>query len=154
MAKIVISISLCVSLFSTGCSLLLDLGDVLLADGGVDGAPADSGVDSAPADSGVDSAPADSGVDSAPSARHYWCGYAMPGFHCDNGRSHVTVVALDMTSGVAMCRVAKPMSNLESCHVIDLDGAAPTDPTQCTAASGSWRPSNNCCNFEGTLSCP
>jgi len=136
MHKIILSISLSMSVFSTGCSLFLDLGDVILADGG------------------VDSEPADGGVDSTPSTRNYWCGYAMPGFHCDNGRSHVTVVALDMASGIAMCRMAKPMPNLESCHVIDLDGAAPTDATQCTAASGSWRPSNNCCNFEGTLSCP
>ena len=30
----------------------------------------------------------------------------------------------------------------------------PTDASQCTAASGSWRPGSHCCNFEGTLSCP
>lgn len=137
MYKIVISISLLVSsLSTTGCSSLLDLGNVLLADGG------------------VDSEIADGGIDSKPSPRNYWCGYAMPGFHCDNGRSHVVLVAPDMTSGIAGCRMAKPMSSLESCHVIDLDGAAPTDATECTAAAGSWRTGNSCCNFEGTLSCP
>jgi hypothetical protein len=64
------------------------------------------------------------------------------------------VAALDMTSGIAKCRMAKPMANLEFCNVIDVDGEAPADASQCTAASGSWRPGSHCCNFEGTLSCP
>jgi hypothetical protein len=136
MYKIIISLSLFASLSSAGCSWIPDLGGVVLADGG------------------VDSELADGSVDSAPGARNYWCGYAMPGFNCDNGRSHVVLIAPDMTSGIAMCGIAKPMANLDSCHVIDLDGAAPTDAPQCAAAAGSWRPGNNCCNFKGTLSCP
>jgi hypothetical protein len=54
--------------------LLLDLGNVVLADAGADGEAADGG---------VTSEPADAGIDSMPSPRSYSCGYAMPGFHCD-----------------------------------------------------------------------
>lgn len=137
MYKIIVAMSLFVSSLSTaGCSWLLDLEGVTLADGG------------------VDSEPADSGVDSEPSPHNYQCGYAMPGFHCDNGRSHVALVAPDLTSGIAKCRMAMPMPSLEFCYVMDLSGDAPIDATECTAASGSWRPGSHCCNFEGTVSCP
>jgi hypothetical protein len=126
MNKFILSMSLLVSsLSATGCSSVLDLGDVILADAGVETGP-----------------------------RNYSCGYAMPGFNCDNGRSHVIVAVPDMTSAIAMCGTAKPMASLESCHVIDLDGEAPTDAFECKTASGSWRPGNSCCNFKGTLSCP
>lgn len=110
-----------------GCSPLLDLGEVTPVDGGTDVKAAD---------------------------RNYQCGYAMPGFDCNNGRSHALVVAPDMTSGIAMCHTVQPMPTLDFCYAIDSDGAASTDASQCAAAAGSWRPGNSCCNFKGTLSCP
>jgi hypothetical protein len=73
----------------------------------------------------------------------------------DRGR-HVEEVAEDpdMTSTIAMCGAAKPMANLESCHVIDLDGEPSSDAVERKTASGSWLPGNRCCNFKGTSSCP
>jgi hypothetical protein len=59
-----------------------------------------------------------------------------------------------MTSALAMCGTAKPVANLESCHVIDLDGEPSSDAVECKTASGSWRPGNRCYNFKGTSSCP
>lgn len=129
MPTCIVSLALLLSLSSAGCSELWeDLDGIVLVD--------------------------DASVDAQALPRNYWCGYAMPSFNCDNGRSHVQITALDMTSGIAMCSAAKPMPNLDSCHVIDLDGAAPSDESQCQAATGTWRPATSCCNFKGTLSCP
>lgn len=93
-------------------------------------------------------------VDGGPPGREYRCGYAMPGFNCNNGRSHLAVVAPDMTSAISMCHAVQPMPTLDFCYVIDDGGAGSTDADQCATASGSWRPNSTCCNFEGTLSCP
>ena len=88
------------------------------------------------------------------SSRQYVCGWAMAGYGCDNGRNHGFVTAPDMTSANSACRTIQPATYPDFCYVIDSNGAAPTDPTQCAAAGGSWRSGNNCCNFMGTLSCP
>jgi hypothetical protein len=84
----------------------------------------------------------------------YTCGYALPGFGCNNGRSSLRVNAADMTTAVTACLLAQPADRPDFCHVINAQGTAPTDQSQCTAAGGSWRPNNSCCNFLGTTSCP
>ena len=93
-------------------------------------------------------------ADAALPGRGYRCGYAMPGFACNDGRSHLSVVAPDMTSAISVCHAMQPMPAMDFCYVIDEAGAASTDANQCAAASGSWRPNSICCNFEGTSSCP
>jgi len=86
--------------------------------------------------------------------RHYTCGYALPGYNCDNGRNHAFVVAADMTSAIAACHAAQLSGYTDFCYVIDTDSGTSTDVSECMAASASWRPGNSCCNFKGTLSCP
>lgn len=86
--------------------------------------------------------------------RHYTCGYALPGYQCNNGRNHAFVVAADMTAAIAACHAAQPASYTDFCYVIDADGGTSSDTNECTAASASWRPTNSCCNFLGTTSCP
>ncbi len=98
------------------------------------------------------SCPDDCGA--CPTVRNYTCGYALPGFGCDNGRSHADVTAPDMATAIATCHAVQPPDRPDFCYVIDASGAAATDASECTAAPASWRPGNNCCNFFGTLSCP
>jgi hypothetical protein len=86
--------------------------------------------------------------------RSYTCGYAMSGYNCNNGRNHAFVTAVDMTAAIAACHAAQLSGYPDFCYVIDSSGGTSSDITQCTAASGSWRSGNNCCNFKGTLSCP
>ncbi|HEX3479666.1 MAG TPA: hypothetical protein VHT91_31800 [Kofleriaceae bacterium] len=84
----------------------------------------------------------------------YTCGYALPNFGCDNGRTHADITAPGMTTAIATCHVVQPPDRPDSCYVIDASGAAAADESDCTAASASWRSGNSCCNFFGTLSCP
>lgn len=84
----------------------------------------------------------------------YTCGYALPGFGCNNGRGHIDLHADTMSAAIAACHAAQPASQPDFCYVKHAEGATPTDPTQCAAAGGSWRASSLCCNFQGTLSCP
>jgi C1q domain-containing protein len=86
--------------------------------------------------------------------RAYTCGYAAPGNRCDDGRSSTTIFAADMASAIAACHAADQAAMKDFCYVKDRDGTAPTDASQCSAASASWRPANSCCNFMGTASCP
>jgi C1q domain-containing protein len=86
--------------------------------------------------------------------RAYTCGYAAPNNQCDNGRSSTTIFAADMASAIAACRAANQTAMKDFCYVKDRDGTAPTDASQCSAASASWRPAHSCCNFMGTVSCP
>jgi hypothetical protein len=87
-------------------------------------------------------------------ARNYVCGYALPGFGCNNGRNHAFVTASDMTTAIAACHDAQLPGYTDFCYVADADGPAATDASSCSAASASWRPGNSCCNFNGTSSCP
>ena len=59
-----------------------------------------------------------------------------------------------MTAAVSQCHIAQPASLPDFCNVIDLDGAAASDPSQCAAQGGSWRPNTKCCNFVGSVTCP
>ena len=145
MRKTLLSVSLW--LLTTGCSALLDLKDVQIVDAGSD--PQDAQIVDASSDQGTDGA-----VDSAMTDRMYHCGYAAPGNNCDNRRRSQTLSAPDMTAAIAACKEQMPKPNLDFCYVKDNDGPAATDESQCMAASGSWRPDRNCCNFKGTLSCP
>ena len=86
--------------------------------------------------------------------RNYTCGYALPGFGCNNGRASTTLLAADMTAAISACHIAQPPNLPDFCYVLDRDGAAPSDASQCAAAGGSWRPGNSCCNFFGSVSCP
>lgn len=133
MRKTLLSVSLW--LLPTGCPALLDLKDVQIVDGG--------------SDPGTDGA-----VDSAMTDRMYRCGYAAPGNNCDKKLRSQTLRAPDMTAAIAACKEQMPRPKLDFCYVKDDDGRAATDESQCMAASGSWRPDGNCCNFLGTLSCP
>lgn len=92
--------------------------------------------------------------DPGANARLYGCGYALPGFGCDNGKNSLRVNAADMTTAVTACHLAQPQDRPDFCYVLDTQGAAPTDASDCAAAGGSWRPGNSCCNFFGTTSCP
>ncbi len=178
MHKALLSVSLW--MLSTGCSALFDLRDVQIVDAGsghsadarVDSAMPDSAMadsamrdsamadstmaDSAMADSAMpDSAMADSAMaDSAMMDRRYQCGYAAPGNHCDNRRRSQNLIAPDMAEAIATCKKQKPKPDLDFCYVKDDDGLAAMDESQCMAASGSWRPEGNCCNFLGAQSCP
>jgi hypothetical protein len=86
--------------------------------------------------------------------RNYRCGYALAGFGCNNGRANTLIAAADMTAAISACHIAQPPNLPDFCYVLDADGAAPTDASQCAAAGGSWRPGNSCCNFFGSTSCP
>lgn len=88
--------------------------------------------------------------------RHYICGYAKPYKGCDSWRTHLDITADDMTAAIATCRSTHPSDYTDFCYVIDHDGAAGSDASECTGTTpaGSWRSKNNCCNFNGTLSCP
>jgi hypothetical protein len=86
--------------------------------------------------------------------RSYRCGYALAGFGCNNGRANTLIAAADMTAAISACHIAQPPNLPDFCYVLDADGAAPTDASQCAAAGGSWRPGNSCCNFFGSTSCP
>jgi hypothetical protein len=92
--------------------------------------------------------------DPGSTARLYGCGYALPGFGCDNGRSALRVNAADMTTAVTTCHLEQPQDRPDFCYVLDVEGTAPSDARDCAAVGGSLRPGNNCCNFFGTLSCP
>jgi len=86
--------------------------------------------------------------------RNYSCGYALAGFGCNNGRASTTVVSANMTAAISACHIAQPPNLPDFCYVLDRDGLAATDASQCGTAGGSWRPGNNCCNFFGSTSCP
>lgn len=86
--------------------------------------------------------------------RNYACGYALAGYGCNNGRASTVVVAADMTAAISACRIAQPPNLPDYCFVLDRDGTAATDQSQCVAGGGSWRPNNSCCNFFGSTSCP
>jgi hypothetical protein len=86
--------------------------------------------------------------------RTYRCGYALAGFQCDGGRASTLVTVPDLTAAVSACELAHPLNLPDSCYIADLTGAGTTDPGQCIAAGGAWRPNSKCCNFVGTLSCP
>lgn len=86
--------------------------------------------------------------------RRYTCGYALPGYGCNNGRTHTFVDAFDMASAITKCHAVQSSQYPDFCYVIDSAGTAATDAAQCGSAAGSWRPKNSCCNFKGTLSCP
>jgi hypothetical protein len=118
-----------------GCSAFLDLGDVQIVDGGSDN-------------------PSDGMMGSAMTDRMYRCGYAAPGNNCDNRRRSQPLVTQDMTAAIAACKKQKQRQRLDFCFVKDDDGLAATDESQCRAASGSWRPDDNCCQFRGRLGCP
>lgn len=92
--------------------------------------------------------------DPGANARLYGCGYALPGFACNNGKNSLRVNAVDMTTAVTACHLAQPADRPDFCYVLDSEGAAPTDASECAAVGGSWRPGNSCCNFLGTTSCP
>ena len=87
-------------------------------------------------------------------ARNYTCGYALPGYGCDNGRNHAFVRSADMTAAIAACHAAQLTGYTDFCYVIDTDGATSTDVSECSAAPATWRSGNSCCNFRGTKSCP
>jgi hypothetical protein len=59
-----------------------------------------------------------------------------------------------MTTAVTACHLAQPPDRPDFCYVLDAEGTTPTDASQCAAVGGSWRPTNSCCNFFGTTSCP
>lgn len=84
---------------------------------------------------------------------HYTCGWALPGYGCDNGRAHGEVYASDMTNAISLCRASQPSNLPDFCYVLDAQGGTSLDAAQCAAAGGSWRANNSCCNFRGTLSC-
>lgn len=84
----------------------------------------------------------------------YVCGYAKPGNNCNNWRSSKSITAASMSAAIPACRAAPIPGYTDFCYTRNPAGAAPSDATQCTAAGGSWRPGNACCNFKGTLSCP
>lgn len=86
--------------------------------------------------------------------RHYRCGYALPGYGCDNGRRSIVLQAPDLTSAVDACYAAQLPGYTDFCYVLDADGGTSEDVADCSEADGSWRPGNSCCNFMGTLSCP
>lgn len=90
----------------------------------------------------------------APLTRRYHCGWALPGYGCDNGRRSRTVEVANMAAAFPACRSVQFPGYTDSCYVLALDGEAPTDRASCASAGGSWRPRNNCCNLRGTLSCP
>ncbi|RKH08374.1 hypothetical protein D7V97_19700 [Corallococcus sp. CA053C] len=87
-------------------------------------------------------------------AVQYRCGYALAGYGCNNGRGSILISAPDMTTAISTCRASQPASLPDFCYVNHAGGVAPTDPTQCAAVGGSWRPNSECCNFRGSLSCP
>jgi hypothetical protein len=88
------------------------------------------------------------------SLRHYLCGYALPGYGCDNGRRSMPTQAANLTDAISQCpgvqRTQLP-GYTDFCYVLDLDGTASDDVASCPA---SWRAAKSCCNFFGTLSCP
>jgi hypothetical protein len=91
---------------------------------------------------------------SCPASRTFACGYALPGYGCNNGRNHAIVTAADLSSAITACHTAQLPGYTDFCYVIDQTGTSPADPGECSQAGASWRSGNNCCNFEGTLSCP
>src|SRR6185503_15042814 len=94
------------------------------------------------------------GTLSCPAQSTYRCGYALAGYNCNNGRGSVLLSAPDMTTAIATCHTSQPASLPDFCYVKNTNQATPSDPTQCAAAGGSWRPASVCCNFKGSLSCP
>ena len=133
MRKTLLSVSLW--MLPVACTAILDLKDVQIVDGG--------------SDNGTNGM-----MGSSMTGRMYRCGYAAPGNNCDNRRRNQALAAIDMAAAIAACKKQKPKPKLDLCYVKDDDGLAATDESQCTAASGSWRPDGNCCTFLGMLSCP
>ena len=84
----------------------------------------------------------------------FTCGYALPGFGCNNGRGHIDITSGNLASAIAACHAMQPPSLPDFCYVIDVQGGGPTDASVCAAAGGSWRSGNSCCNFLGSVSCP
>jgi hypothetical protein len=84
----------------------------------------------------------------------YQCGYALPGFGCDNGRGHVDVFAGNMQTAIDLCRASQPSNLPDFCYVLVPQGGTSTDASLCQLFGGSWRPGTSCCNFFGTISCP
>jgi hypothetical protein len=88
------------------------------------------------------------------SGRPFLCGYALPGYNCDNGRRSTPISAANLATAVAACPSARPAGYTDSCYVLAADGGISSDPGECSSAAGSWRPGNSCCNLKGTKSCP
>lgn len=98
-------------------------------------------------------------------ARNYACGFAMSnvsGNICENGRTTRYVTAPNMSAAISACQAAKPSGYPRFCVVLDQDGTASTDASQCEAAprlgpsklAPEWRPTRSCCKFEGETTCP
>jgi len=157
MHKTLLSVSLW--MLPMGCSVFLDLTDVQIVDGGsanstdanITGA---NSTDASSTDANIiDANITDAMMDGSNTGRMYRCGYAAPDNNCEKQRRSQTLVTMDMTAAIAACKDQKPKPKLDLCYVKDDDGPAATDESQCMAASGTWRPDRNCCNFLGTLSC-
>lgn len=114
---------------------------------------------------GSSGAASGSGGNRTDGLRNYSCGYAqagVSGLPCENGRSTGYVAAKDMTAAIAACVYAQPADRAYLCCVLDGDGAAPTDESECLAApplgpsrlAPAWRPGRSCCRFEGETTCP
>lgn len=87
-------------------------------------------------------------------ARSYTCGYAKVGNNCNNWRVSKSIQIGSMAQAIPACRAAPIPGYTDFCYTRNSALAAPNDAAECTAAGGSWRPRNACCNFKGTLSCP
>ena len=97
------------------------------------------------------------GVVCSATSRRYLCGWALPGYNCNNGRRSAIIQVGSMSVAIPQCRNTRPAgfsAYTDFCYVLAADGGTPADINECAAAGGSWRPKNNCCNFKGTLSCP
>jgi hypothetical protein len=98
-------------------------------------------------------------------SRNYACGFAMSnvsGNRCENGRTTRYVTAPNLTAAISACQAVKPAAYPLFCLVLDQDGTAPSDASECEAAPPQaangqppeWRPSRSCCRFEGETTCP
>ncbi len=89
-------------------------------------------------------------------SRMFRCGWALPGYGCNNGRASTVITATDMAAAIVACHAAWPMSTYSDfCYVRNEGGMTYSgDDSQCTSASGTWRSASSCCNYMGTLSCP
>ena len=104
-------------------------------------------------------------VGSESGLRNYACGFALAnvsGNICENGRTTRNVRAANLNDAISACLAVQPADRPYFCAVLDSDGAAPSDASECQAApalgpSGNppaWRPGRNCCRFEGETTCP
>ncbi len=88
------------------------------------------------------------------SVHNYRCGYALPGYQCNNGRRSTLVQVKNILQAVSACRAAQFPGYTDRCYILNSDGFFPQDVSGCFLIGGSWRSGNNCCNFKGSLSCP